>query len=97
LPVESRMALEAVAGDRIHGGPIRSDAEAQATVTIKPAIGRPAPREMPCCEGIGIMTFGASPRHGRDVGFQGLGGHGPKAKDGCDRDLRSRGERLNAF
>src|SRR6516162_10158240 len=41
LPPESRMAVEAVAGDRIRGDPITLDAEAQAIVTIKPPIGRP--------------------------------------------------------
>src|SRR6516225_8600454 len=90
LPAESRMAVEAVAADRIRGGPIRLDAEAQAVVTIKPTIGHPAPRDA-MLRGNWHHDLRAAHRRGRDVGFQGLGRHGSKAKDGCKYKLRGCG------
>src|SRR5262249_50981574 len=81
------MAVEAVAADRISGGPIRLDTEAQAVVTVEPAVRSPASGNA-VLRGNWHHHLRAAHGHRRDVGFQGLGGHGGKAKDGCKYEFR---------
>src|SRR5262245_8010452 len=42
LPAQRRVAVKTVARDRVARGTIRGDTEAQAVVTIEPAVGGPA-------------------------------------------------------